>query len=1005
MLLAFLCLQTIKAQQTAVYSDPRATFNKGLELFEKEHYGPASEAFGKVIVNPETRGELINVNARYFVAVCALELEHEDGEYQLKEFIRDHPENTLVKRAYFQLGKYQFKKSKYADALESFEEVEVPDLNREERVEYYYKKGYSQYKTNNPSRARTSLSKVLNTESKYAPYANYYYAVISFEEGDFDDAATYFEKVKDNRSFQKSVRNYLAHIYHRNGEYDKMMELALPAYNEASGKDKPGLALMIGDAYYQAEKYDEALPYFEFYERSSRRSMSREEAYEIGYAYFMLENYKAAIQNFQRAVGEEDQLSQNAYYHLGYCYLQTDEKIFASNAFSSACKMEYDQKITEDALFNYAKLTMEVSNDPYNTAISSLEDYIERYPDSDRIDEAYSFLANLYLSTKNYKQALESVERIKARNPALLEAYQKICYYRGIELFNENDFDGAIALFKKAAMEKYDHAIATEANLWIGEAFYRQDNTWAAIKYYKEFLNAPGAAKLESFSSAYYNLGYTYFNKKDYGNAITWFGKFVNYKGSTDARLIADALVRLGDCYFIRKNYSDAINYYNKAVRAGDGKTDYAMYQKAITQGASGMFNDKIKTLKDLISSQPKSIYLDDAKYELATTYMLLSKNKDALTWFNRLIHDHPNSRFAIKSLLKTGLIYYNENQNDNALTALKRVVKDYPGTPESREALNSIRNIYIDQNKVDEYYAFAETLSFADVTVSEQDSITYIAAENLYMERKCNEAINAFASYLERFPYGTFAVNASYYKAECELKENRKTEALADLEYVINQPTSGFTENSLLQAARLSMGMEEWEKAITYYTKLSEFAGSQDLQLEAFDGITDCNYKLEKWADAITSASMMLSNEKVDDNGINKAHYIIAKSYMAMDNLDNARVEFGIVENLSDNAIGAESKYMIAYINYATGKYTEAENGIFELSDKYASYDQWVAKGFILLSDVYLAVDNVFQAKETLRSIIENFKGPGLGEIAAQKLAEIEENEAAATENDGGEQ
>ena len=101
---------------------------------------------------------------------------------------------------------------------------------------------------------------MLNTESKYAPYANYYYAVISFEEGDFDDAATYFEKVKDNRSFQKSVRNYLAHIYHRNGEYDKMMELALPAYNEASGKDKPGLALMIGDAYYQAEKYDEALP-------------------------------------------------------------------------------------------------------------------------------------------------------------------------------------------------------------------------------------------------------------------------------------------------------------------------------------------------------------------------------------------------------------------------------------------------------------------------------------------------------------------------------------------------------------------------------------------------------------------------------------------------------------------------------------------------------------------------------------------------------------------------
>ena len=76
--------------------------------------------------------------------------------------------------------------------------------------------------------------------------------MISFEEGDDDDAKENFEKLKDNRSFRKSVRNYLAHIYHREGEYGKMMELAIPAYNEASGKDKPGLALMIGDALYQS---------------------------------------------------------------------------------------------------------------------------------------------------------------------------------------------------------------------------------------------------------------------------------------------------------------------------------------------------------------------------------------------------------------------------------------------------------------------------------------------------------------------------------------------------------------------------------------------------------------------------------------------------------------------------------------------------------------------------------------------------------------------------------
>jgi TolA-binding protein len=86
----------------------------------------------------------------------------------------------------------------------------------------------------------------------------------------------------------------------------------------------------------------------------------------------------------------------------------------------------------------------------------------------------------------------------------------------------------------------------------------------------------------------------------------------------------------------------------------------------------------------------------------------------------------------------------------------------------------------------------------------------------------------------------------------------------------------------------------------------------------------------------------------------------------------------------------------MIAYINYSTGRYHEAENTIFELSEQYAAYDQWVAKGFLLLSDVYLALGNVFQAKETLRSIIENYRGPDLGEIAARKLAGIEAGEGS---------
>ena len=106
-------------------------------------------------------------------------------------------------------------------------------------------------------------------------------------------------------------------------------------------------------------------------------------------------------------------------------------------------------------------------------------------------------------------------------------------------------------------------------------------------------------------------------------------------------------------------------------------------------------------------------------------------------------------------------------------------------------------------------------------------------------MSNNCAEAIRSFGSYLEKFPYGAFSTNARYYKAECELKQGLNEEALAGFEYVSAQAPSTFTENSLLQAARLSIQFEYWEKALDHYTALLDHAENKSSQVEALEGIT----------------------------------------------------------------------------------------------------------------------------------------------------------------------
>ncbi|HQS06407.1 MAG TPA: hypothetical protein PLT16_12320, partial [Daejeonella sp.] len=60
-----------------------------------------------------------------------------------------------------------------------------------------------------------------------------------------------------------------------------------------------------------------------------------------------------------------------------------------------------------------------------------------------------------------------------------------------------------------------------------------------------------------------------------------------------------------------------------------------------------------------------------------------------------------------------------------------------------------------------------------------------------------------------------------------------------------------------------------------------------------------------------------------------------------------------------------------------------------FDLTNKMPSHDYWVAKTYILIADNYVAMKDIFQAKSTLQSIIENYenKEDDILTLATEKL------------------
>ncbi|WP_170227933.1 tetratricopeptide repeat protein [Vicingus serpentipes] len=984
------------AQKTTIYTHEISTYNSASELFDKEKYSAAQDKFADVLKTISDKKSEVAVNAKYYHALCGLRLFNTDAENLFIEFINEYPESPKVKLAYFYLGTYHFRGKKYDEALAWFAKIDAYDLSPEELAEYHFKKGYSYFINESYDEASKEFYEIKDVDNKYAAPAKYYYAHVAYLQQKYESSLETFLQLNSNPKFSPITPYYITQIYYLQKKYDKLIEYAPALLDTAIPNRTPEIARLIGESYYRSNKFNEAIPYLKRYQKEKPYEASRADQYQLGYALYKADSCDQAIEWFKKSINENDSISQTAHYHLAECYLKLNNKQFARSSFRAASQADFDPQIKEDALFSFAKISYELSFHPFNDAIKAFEEYINTYPNSKKLSSAYEYLVAVYYTTKNYKAAIQSLENIKTLDNSLQEAYQKIAHYRGIELFNNRQYEEAISYFDKSDKYLLNPKIKAENIYWRAESFYRLNNFSEAIGRYKKFIYEPEAIGTENLNKAYYHIGYAYFELKEYSNAKTWFRKYnENTTNIKSSKIKNDALNRTADCFFMEQDYKAAIEYYDKATMIGVHQIDYSLYQSAIANGVVGNYKEKANLLETLINQKQNSHLLDDAIYELAEVQLLQNNNDKALENFKKIKNNHPTSPYVSKSLVKEGLIYYNKKDDNNALIVFKEVVKTYPNTDESKESLEKIKKIYIDQGDLATYETYLGTVGSTDAAALILDADYYEVAENSYMGGNCDRAVSGFAKYLEKYPKGTYALNAHFYKATCEYKSGFNNEALIDYNYVIQAQKNNFSENALLAAAKINLELGKTDDALNNYNQLEYLADNPENVFKAQVEQMRLNYQFNN-IDATIKYCEIVINKDIDDaNLITETHLIYAKALLALDNYNKALKEF-TTASMSPNKFGAEAKYNVAHILYLRGEYDNCEAEIFSLIKKFPGYDYWMGKSLILLADNYVSKEDLFQAKVTFQNIIDNSKYPELVNIATEKLNIIKEQEAS---------
>jgi tetratricopeptide (TPR) repeat protein len=983
------------SQQTVIYSEPLATYTKALDLFDAQRYSAAEHLFEQVSKTSPAESNM-KIDADYYSAVCEMYLFHDDAEKRMTGFIAMHPQSPKVKKIDFLLGNSSYRNRKFKDAIAWYTKVEPENLDKDEQQEFYFKKGYSCFHQNQYDSAKRDFAEVKDMANTYSPAAMYYYSYIAYKQGNYQTAINGFLTLKKDPKFGTTIPYYIAQLYYLQGSYDKVPEAVIPLIDSAKKPDAlfnvDQTNQLIAESYYHLGKYKEAIPYFIKF--SNGGSLMEAQAYELAYSYYATSNYKESIHWFQNAAYGNDSLGQNALYYLACAYLKTGNKQSASGQFYAVYKMNYDPKLKEDALFNYAKLSYEIAFDPFNEAIQAFNQYLTDYPNSPHREEVYRYLVNVYLGTRNYPAALESLDKIKNWDTQLQSVYQRLTYYRGVDLFNNNQMGIAATYFDNSLKYNFDQKLHLQAYYWKAEALYREKKYDDAIKAYNAYIEQPEAFSTNEYALALYGIGYAYFETKDYENANIAFRKYVD-KEQDDKKRLSDAYNRIGDSYFVRRDFESSVPYYTKNIDLNLYDMDYASYQKALALGVMHNLPEKISTLEAFLKQYPKSSYRPSAMVELANTYELNNQHDQALAEYQMVLDTYPNSQFTNHCLLQKGMIYFNQNKNDDAQSAWNAVVMRDKNSADGAEALNHIKMLYTTSGQIDKLQSYFKA-NGVNLSQSTLDSATFSVVKSEYLAENYTKVVPDINSYLQQYPQGAFSGEARFYRAECLYRQKSYDSAYVDYAAILKLPKNYYTETALAKASRIAYDKKNYVQALDYYNQLAPIAQFPANLTNAKIGKMRCNFFLNKYDATIGAADTVLQTPQMDKPIYAEADLLKAKSYLQKGVNDSAETNFKHVIALTNSEMEAESKYNVAYIEYLKNDVPSSEKMIFDLVNQEPSYPTWMAKGLILLSDDYIKANDNFQAKQTLNTVIDNATDTTNINLAKRKLVAITNSEKA---------
>ena len=1000
-----------QAQQYLSEVIPERLYQQGVDLLDKKKYSAARESFEEYL-DRAPQGQYAT-ESQYYAAFSAVRLYNPDGEAQLAEFVRDHSSHPKAIRANYELGNFYFTEQQYDKVIEYFEKTDIRNLSVTEEESRNFKLGYAYFAKQNFEEATPLFNRLKNSDNPYRSAAYYYAGYLAMQNGNYDAALADLRKIEQDESYGKAVPFLIANILNQQERYDQLKTYGekILAQNENAGRDAvanfPEIMLLVGEANYRQNNYADAEPFL--YTYAQNRNPEQGILYRLGYAQYQLGKTEDAIESFKQIASSKDSIGQFASFYLGVLYTKQDNPEYAVSAFETAAQQNFDEDIREQAMFNLGKTLFD--REEYGRAIQSFNQLKEEFPRTRFATEVNNLLSESYLNTQNYAEAIKFIESLPNKTMPVRKAYQQVSYQAGTQAFNQSQYRQAVELFDKSLSYPIDRNLVAGANFWKGEA-YSIGKFWdKSIEAYNAVFRGLEGERLEGDKALYhtkaqYGIGYAYFNTEQYSRALPYFRDYLQQsalrtnRNSRDKYFADDALIRLADSYYVTKNYSQAVNTYDRAIRENNPDIGYAYFQKGIIQGIQGNRNEGINTLDQVITRYTDSRYYDDALFQKAQLQLQEGDYDASIQNFTQLVQTQSQSNLVPYALLRRALAYSNQQKYNQAGDDYQRILDDFITHPTANSAILGLQEVSAQSGGSANFSRYLTKYKEANPEDANVASIEYESAKNLYFSQQYDQAINQLQSFIDTYPDNVNAPEAQYYIGESYYRSKRTNEALEvyySLDAQANHPQA---ERIVQRIAELEQLQRNFPNAVTYFQQLAKLARNKKQQYNAWQGLMTSYYELSRENPSLLDsvdyyAQQIVEKANVSANATSQANLYRGKAAYEQGDLEKGQQFLSETVAASTDVNGAEAQYLLSQILYDQGDYEKSIDALYELNKNFGAYEYWLGRSFMLISDNYVAMDELFQAKATLNSIIENSPEQEVVQEAKDRLRKIEAREA----------